>query len=177
MKESAYEKSAIQNPYNICGRFSPKLYLEYVGNAITHAHSSCPIQELYSTVPNGLYLAASAIRKAIDRVDETTARNVYGIFDSLSNMRSARANIELAPGSDSFVITAAANDWYGFERGNHMGRLVRVRYLLMNAVINVTVLLRLRDGGLEVYMGYKREVIKRLKLDETFTTFVELRCY
>ena len=36
---------------------------------------------------------------------------------------------------------------------------------------------RLRDGGIEVFMALEPEILERLRLDETFTTFAELRCY
>ena len=177
LKQSAHETTTIQIPCSIRGRCSPELQPEYVGNAIVHAHCSCPIQDLCSTSSNGLSLAAGAIRKAIDRVDEPTVRNIYGIIDSLPTIRAARYKLDLAPGPDFFVTTLAGFDWHSFDWGNHLGRMVRNRSTFRDYVTGVMVLPRLGDGGLEVYMGHELEVIERLRLDETFTKFAELRCH
>ncbi|KAL9067876.1 MAG: hypothetical protein Q9161_006600 [Pseudevernia consocians] len=178
LEKSAYATSTFQLSCNIRGRCSPKLHPEYVGNAVANAHCSCPIQELCSTAPNGLYLTASAIRKAVDRVNDSAVRNFYGLVDSLPTISSAEYNRKLAPGPDFFMSSTGAFDWNGFDWGNHMGREVKHRFLRpMNYVTPVAVLPRLRDGGLEVMMGHERDVIERLKLDETFMTFAEFRCH
>ena len=175
-KESPYATTTIQIPCDIRKRHSPKLHPEYVGNATVHAHFSCPIQDLCSPGPDSLQLAASGIRKAIDRVDEPLVRKIYGIYDSLPTMGSARYNLELAPGPDFFLTTFAAYAWHDFDWGNHLGRLVSHRHTVKNYVTGVTVGPRLRDGGLEVFMAHEFDVIERLRLDETFMTFAELRC-
>lgn len=131
LETSAYENTTFAIPCNIRGRLSPKINPDYVGNAVVHAHSSYPIQELCSTAPNGLHLTASAIRKAIDRVDEPMVRNIYGIFNSLPTVGSVRYNLDLPPGPDFFVTTLVDYDWYSADWGNCMGRLVRLRYTFL----------------------------------------------
>lgn len=97
LKDSAYEAIAFQVPCNIRGRLSSRSNPEYVGNAVVHAYVSYPIKQLYSTAPNCLHSAASAVRKAIDRLDEPTIRSFYGIIESLPTMRSARYNFRFGP--------------------------------------------------------------------------------
>ena len=75
------------------------------------------------------------------------------------------------------ITTLAAYEWFSFDWGIHLGRLERIRDMSLKGLRSVTVLPRLRDGGLEVYMGREREVIERLRLDETFMTFAEFRCF
>ena len=98
LHESAHMATTLQIPCSIRGRCSPKLHPEYAGNAVINIQCSCPIRELCSTTnPNGLYSTASAIRQAIDRVDEPTVRNVYGIIDSLPTIRAAKYNVDPSP--------------------------------------------------------------------------------
>lgn len=177
LETSVYEITTFAIPCNIRERLSPKINPDYVGNAVVQAHSSYPIQELCSTAPNGLNLVASAIRKAIDRVDEPMVRNIYGIFDSLPTIGSVRYNLDLSPGPDFFVTTLVDYDWYSADWGNQMGRLVRLRYTFLYWVGGVVVQPRLRDGGIEVFMVLEPEILERLRLDETSTMFAELRCY
>ena len=99
-------------PCNVRGRLSPPLVLAYIGNATLQAHVSYPIEELYSTAPDCLYRAASAIRQAINRIDDRTIRNLWGIIDSLQTIGSARLD---SPRPDFSVTTLGAYDWYAFD--------------------------------------------------------------
>ena len=173
-KLTTYDTTSFQTPCNIRGRLSPKLHRDYVGNAVVHAHLSYPIEELCSKNLS-LPTIASAIQKAIDRIDEPLVRNVWGIIDSLPTMRSARYNIN--PRVGVFMSTLADYDWYGFDWGTHMGRMARLRNPMVNQVAGVTVQPRLRDGGLEIFASLEPEVFEQLRLDETFMTFAEVRCY
>ena len=177
LKESGHKNSTFEIPCDVRGRLAPKLHPEYAGNAVVHAHFSYPIEELCSTAPNGLHSAASAIRKAVDRVDEPLIRKIYGVISSLPTIGSARYNLDFLLGPDFFVTTLADYDWYSFDWGNHMDRLIRQRYISIHHVSAIVVQPRLRDGGLEVFMALKSEVFERLRLDETFGTFAQLRCW
>lgn len=174
LKDSAYENSALQIPCSIRGKLSPRLNPDYVGNAVIHARLSYPIKELCSIAPNCLPLVASAIRKAISEVDEPTTRSIYGIIDSLPTIGSARYDFE--PGSDVYVTSLAETDFYNIDWGIHMGRLARNRFAYHSIFSGAVVKPRFTDGGLEVFMTPDTEVLERLRRDETFTRFAELRC-
>lgn len=175
LKESGYKISTFEIPCSVRGRLAPKLHPEYAGNATCNAHVSYPIEELCSAAPNSLYSAASAIRKAIDSVDEPMIRKIYGVIDSLPAIGSARYDIDFLRGPDFFVTTLADYDWYSFDWGNHMDRLVRQRYIHIHHSSAAVVQPRLRDKGLEVFMALEPEIFERLRLDETFGTFAQLR--
>lgn len=68
-------------------------------------------------------------------------------------------------------------DWYGLDWGNHLGKIARQRMTFQHLPSFVMILPRCRDGGLEVFMSLEAEVFERLRRDETFMTFAELRCW
>ncbi len=172
LKESGYTTAKFQIPVNVRSRLS--LNPDYVGNAVMPALFSYPIQELYSTVPDSLHLTARAIRKAINRIDESQVRSLWGVIDSLPTMNSARYNFASPP--DFLITTFAEHDWYGFDWGSHMGRLTGFRFPATIAAGVIAILPKPSDGGLEVCMVLEAEVVERLRLDETFMSFAELRC-
>ena len=176
LQESEYKNTIFALPCSVRGRVSPPLVPGYVGNATCHAHVSYPIEELCSTAQGSLYRAASTIREAINRVDDRTIRNFWGIIDSLPTILSSKHNMSLRPGPDFYVTTIKAYDWYAFDWGVHLGRLARMRWLFRGMPGIVMIQPHFMDGGLEVFMTLESQVFERLRLDETFTTFAELRC-
>lgn len=176
LRESLYETSSFQIPCSIRGRLSPKLDPEYAGNANIHGSCSYSIEKLCSTAPDCQSSVANAVREAINRVDDPMVRNLFGTVDSLPKMRSAKYNFNLRPGPDFWVTTFADYDWYGLDWGNHLGKIARQRYIFQHLPSFAIILPRCRDGGLEVFLTLEAEVFERLRLDETFTTFAELRC-
>ena len=60
--------------------------------------------------------------------------------------------------------------------GRSRGRLARMRWLFRGKPGIVMIQPHFIDGGLEVFMTLESQVFERLRLDETFTTFAELRC-
>lgn len=89
LKESEYTNTIFVLSCSVRGRVSPPLVPGYVGNATCHAHVSYPIEELCSTAQGCLYRAASTIHEAINRVDDRTVRNFWGIIDSLPTILSS----------------------------------------------------------------------------------------
>ena len=177
LKESKYERTMCHLPCSVRGQLSPPLVPAYVGNAIFQAVVSYPIEELYSTAPDCLYRAASAIRKAINRIDDHTIRNFWGIIDSLPTIRSAKLDVNIRPGPDFYVTTLGAYDWYAFDWGLRLGRMARLRWWFPPVPGLAMVQPRFIDGGVEVFMTLETEVLERLRVDKFFTSFAELRCY
>ena len=177
LTESEYESTMFNLPCDVRGRLSPPLVPAYVGNATLQANVSYPIEELYSTAPDGLYRAASAIREAIHRIDDRLIRNLWGIVDSLPTIGSARLDIKIRPGPDFSVTTLREYDWYAFDWGLRMGRMARMRWWFRPLPGLVVVQPRFLDGGVEVFMTLESEVLEELRRDEAFTAFAELRGY
>ena len=168
--------SIIAIPCNVRRRLTPPLPPDYVGNALLQAHFACTLSELYSSAPDSLYRTASAIRAAINRVDDRTIRGVYGAINALPKIGAAKYNVDFWPGPDFLITTLAKDDWYGLDWGRQLGKLVRKRMTFFHIPCGFIVEPRDADGGLEVFTAMESEVLERLKADQTFMQFAELRC-
>lgn len=164
-------------PCDIRSRVQPQLSQEYVGNAVIQATFSYPLSELYSDGPGSLYRVASAIRTALNKIDDRKVRSLYGVFGTLPNVGAARYAFDLAPGPDFFISTFAGRDWRQHDWGCQLGKLVGLRFAFLHTIYGYNIVFpRLPDGGLEVFTLYEEEVFERLKADDTFRRYAELRC-
>ena len=168
--------SIFQIPCSVRSRVTPPLPQDYVGNAVLHAHFSYPLSELYSPAPYSLYRTASAIRAAVTRIDDRTIRGVYGAIEALPTIGAAKYNIDFRPGPDFFITTLAGHDWYGLDWGHKLGKIVRKRMTFFHLPCGIVVEPRDADGGLEVFTAMEPEIFERLRADQTFMRFAELRC-
>ncbi|KAM0797384.1 transferase [Usnea florida] len=171
-----HTSSNFQLVCNIRSLLTPPLPKDYVGNAVVNAHvSSYPLSELHSQADHSLYRAASAIRAVVTSMDERTVRGIYSAIDALPTMRAAKYNCDFWPGPDFFVTSLRSFEWYALDWGNQLGKLARMRFTFIELMSGCIILPQDAEGGSEVFVTLTPEMVERLRGNEEFSRFGEVR--
>ena len=164
-------------PCDVRAKLEPPLPKEYAGNCVHHVHFAYPLSELYSTAPDSLYRTAATIRANINGIDDHAIRGLFGVIDRLPTLGENSYNVDFWPGPDFFLTSCAAHEWYAFDWGCQMGKMARKRFpRFMFQPSGWVVNEKNLEGGVEACAVMEQGVFERLKADETFMRYAELRC-
>lgn len=155
-------------------RLSPALPASYVGNVTIYASARLPISILsQNTELKGI---ASAIRTAITELDNDHIQDVIALVTSLSNVTELKPDLKRMLGRDLAITSWREMGLIGLDWGARIGKVEAVR-LPKGGFDGLCIILpELAEGGLEVLVGLENGAMERLKEDETFMAFAEMRC-
>lgn len=153
--------------------FDPPVPSSYLGNVIIYGAADQPISILKN--PSELSTTASAIRRAVNKVDHQHMQGLISLINSLATPADLQPNMNCFLGLDLAMTSwrdmgISALDW-----GQGIGKVERLRVLATAFDGIILVLPALEDGGLEVFIGLEAEAMGRLVKDKDLLKFVEVR--
>ena len=172
--ERDIESSTFWIPVDIRSRLN--MHPDFLGNAVYIGHTTSSLIELCSTEPDGLSRTANRIRETVDGIDTLKMQQTFGLIDSMSP-GSLTYNFDIVGGTDYIVTSCAKYDLYDHDWGYNLRKVTCARFQWPIAVDGPAMINPIdRDGGLEVMMTCKKNVLERLRADKEFTKFAQLRC-
>ena len=167
-------------------RFHEPISSDYCGNVVLIAKTLAKADDLLAQEPGRLAKAASLVRKAVNVVDDTYARDVIQMVRKIEDVgRLAprrRPTMEHSLGCTSWV----RQPYYGLKWGDTIGgacQRVRGRSFQTDGLLLIFPRIAsaecfngqsdARQGGIEVQLGLRREHHQLLQEDPVFTDFAQ----
>ena len=172
-KDSNPPQSRLLFSINCRKLFDPSVPLAYLGNAIIYGAADQPISVLEN--PSELSTAASAIRKAVTKINHDHVQGLISLINSLTTPADLQPNMNCFLGPDLAMTSWRDMGISGLDWGEGVGKVERLRVLATAFDGIILVLPALEDGGLEIFIGLEAEAMERLVKDEDLLKFVEVR--
>lgn len=149
----------------------PPLSPQYIGNAVLMTKVELPVKTLLG--PDGLSLAASAIRAGVRRVDAAYVDNFIAVAGSLDTPGQMKINLKLehrntAFGSTSYKSFAHSSlDWDAA-----LGKYERLRLASGVTGEGMSIILPvLHDGSWEVTVCLEEDLVEMFSADDEWRTY------
>lgn len=154
--------------------FNPPVPSSYIGNVIIYGAADQAISILSN--PSELSTTASAVRKAVTRVNQEHVQGLISLVNSLTTPADLQPNMNCFLGPDLAMTSWRDMGISGLDWGPGVGKVERLRVLSTASFDGIILVLpALEDGGLEVFIGLEAEAMGRLVRDEDLLKFVEVR--
>ncbi|KAK9793674.1 putative enoyl-hydratase isomerase family protein [Seiridium cardinale] len=149
----------------------PPLSQQYIGNAVLMTKVELPVNELLG--PNGLSIAAAAIRAGVRQVDAAHVNNFIVVAKSLETPGQLKINLKLEQPNTAFGSTS----YKSFPHSTLNWDPVVGKYERMRLAYGVTgegmsiILPVLSDGSWEITVTLEEKLVQLYKTDEEWTRY------
>ncbi|KAK6067119.1 transferase [Seiridium cupressi] len=149
----------------------PPLSPQYIGNAVLMTKVELPVNELLG--PDGLSIAAAAIRAGVRQVDAAHVNNFIAVAKSLETPGQLKINLKLEQPNTAFGSTS----YKSFEHSALDWDPVVGKYERMRLAYGVTgegmsiILPVLSDGSWEVTVTLEEKLVQLYSTDEEWTRY------
>lgn len=149
----------------------PPLSSEYIGNAVLMTKVELPVDQLLG--PNGLSLAAEAIRAGVKRVDATYVNNFIAVAKSLDIPGQMKINLKLEDRNTAFGSTSYKSfDHSSLDWDPCLGRYEKLRLASGVTGEGMSIIMPvLRDESWEVTVTVEEELEGLFRGDEEWKTY------
>jgi hypothetical protein len=150
----------------------PPLPSNYIGNAVLMTKGQLPMKTLLG--PDGLKIAAAAIRAGIQNVDAAYVDNFIAVAKSLDNPRQLKINLMLDDPRTGFGSTSYKSfDHSTLDWDPVLGNFERLRLPFGVLGEGMSIILPvLRDGSWEVTVTLEQALLELFIADEELTKYV-----
>ena len=172
-KDSNTPQSRLLFSINCRKLFDPPIPSSYLGNVIIYGAADQPISILEN--PSELSTIASAIRKAVNKVDHDHVQGLISLINSLTTPADLQPDMKCFLGPDLAMTSWRDMGISGLDWGPGIGKVKRLRVLATAFDGIILVLPALEDGGLEVFIGLEADAMGRLVNDVDLLRFAQVR--
>jgi hypothetical protein len=172
----ATTNTSVLTALSVRGKF-PAVGLDYFGNAITSALTD-PMTVAQLIEPGSLSQAAQTIRQCITAVKEDTLPDILKLREGLKSTHKVRPNANFFFGTD-IAVTSLTNiqTFKKYDYGFGLPQAFTTPSWPADGVVALypTCPWRSVDEGVEVQITLEKSCLERMKKDEEFLKFFEVR--
>lgn len=170
---SSQSLSTLGFPIDGRRRLDPPLSSTYLGNVNIYGSVCFPIRYLIDHA--NLSNTASAIRSAVLKVDHAHIHDIISLISSLSVVTDLQPSFNNFLGPDLAISSWRHMGISDLNWGDSIGMIERVSFLKASFDGLGIIMPPSKDGGWEVLVELEAETMNRLRADEEFLRFAEVR--